>query len=134
MVFPLARSSRFRASSLLAWICPAFAAAKSASADRRALRWSWSSSRASTVAGPHAVAHIDGALDQLAGDAEAQIRLGPRLDRPGHGAGQAEGHGIDGHGPHGTDRRMVGPGLMGALFVAARERPHETKGHGQECG
>ena len=29
---------------------------------------------------------------------------------------------------------MVGPGLMGTLFLATRERPHETKGHGQECG
>ena len=84
------------------------------------------------VAGPDTIAHIDLPLDQLAGDAEAQIRFGPRLDRSGDGAGQAEDHGLDGDGPDRPDHRGR-VGFVRVLLFAAPER-HGAHGHGQKRG
>ena len=88
------------------------------------------------VAGPDAIAHIDLPLDQLAGDAEAQVRFGPRLDRSGHGAGQAEDHGLDGDGPDGPDHR--GRFGLGTLFssqpCSARAMARSTAGSSRAPG
>ena len=70
------------------------------------------------LAGRHAIAHIDRALDQPAVDPEGEVhgRLG--LDSAGQGDGVAAGALLDGKHPHGPDfRRRGGRGL-----IAGREQ------------